>query len=335
MSEILHLKAGCLRPMAQNAAGSDPPLAMIVGAIFKDEAAYDGRPHQWVAPPAVVHAISVLEALSAPHRKRSGREYLFWFPEYRLGGAHWRADHPVRLTIPTNDRLNRLLNRFAAWLDLPDVDGHPWELSSRQGRKTFARFVALRDRTALYALAQQLGHRDVATTDRGYAGTYYDLSSEIDAQTLDQSVSAWEHMLSAPRLGGRAGAEIIAQRPRFRGVRMKEDIRTYARMLVDAGLILGVCEYGYCVYRQEYSACLGNAAGPNLVRREPSTCSRCKNFVVSSEHRTYWEQQARRHEALLNEPALPTQTLKIVRSRLEEARAMIRSIDPSTTRAST
>lgn len=179
----------------------------------------------------------------------------------------------------------------------------------------------------MYALAQQLGHRDVAITDRGYAGTDYDLSREIDAQTLDQSVSAWEHMLSAPHLGGRAGAEIIAQRPRFRGTRMKEDIRTYARMLVDAGLVLGVCDYGYCVYRQEYSACLGSAAGPNPVRRESSTCSRCKNFVVSSEHRAYWEQQARRHETLLNEPALPTQTLKIARSRLEEARAIIRSID--------
>jgi hypothetical protein len=36
-----------------------------------------------------------------------------------------------------------------------------------------------------------------------------------------------------------------------------------------------------------------------------------------------------RHEALLNEPALPTQTLKIARQRLEEARAMIQSIDSS------
>jgi hypothetical protein len=35
----------------------------------------------------------------------------------------------------------------------------------------------------------------------------------------------------------------------------------------------------------------------------------------------------RRCERLLNEPALPTQTLKILRERLEEARAMLRSID--------
>src|SRR5713226_477412 len=68
---------------------------------------------------------------------------------------------------------------------------------------------------------------------------------------------------------------------------------------------------------------------PNPVHREPSTCARCKNFAVSAAHRPYWLEQMRRCEALLHEPALPTQTLKIVRERLEEARAMLRSIHSS------
>jgi len=63
------------------------------------------------------------------------------------------------------------------------------------------------------------------------------------------------------------------------------------------------------------------------VRREPSTCARCKNFIVSPAHRSYWLDQAQRHEALLREPALPTQTLKIARERLTEALAVIRSIN--------
>jgi hypothetical protein len=98
-------------------------------------------------------------------------------------------------------------------------------------------------------------------------------------------------------------------------------------MLAEAGLVLGVCDWGYCVYREEYSACRGNASGPNPVLREPSTCARCKNFVISSAHRGYWLDQVRRHEALLNEPALPTQTLKIARERLNEAQSLIRAID--------
>jgi hypothetical protein len=176
-------------------------------------------------------------------------------------------------------------------------------------------------------LAQQLGHRERAETDHGYAGSDYRLNQEIDAEILQQSINAWEHMLAAPGLGGRAGEEIVANRPRFRGKRMKEDLASYARLLVDAGLVLGICDWGFCVYREEHSACLGNAAGPNPARREPSTCARCKNFAVSQRHRPYWVEQVHRCERLLDEPALPRQTLRLVRTRLDEARSLIRTID--------
>jgi hypothetical protein len=232
--------------------------------------------------------------------------------------------------IPTSPGVANGVNHLATWLALPHDSGKPWHFSTHQGRKTFVRFAALRDRSALFALAQHLGHRDRSVTDTGYAGTDYALDREIQAEILEQSVCAWEHMLSAPQLGGRAGAEILAKRPQFRGVRMKKDLKSYARMLVEAGLTLGICDWGYCVFRVEYSACRGSAAGPNPVNREPSTCARCKNFVVSPHHRPYWSDQQRRHEELLNEPALPTQTLKIARERLEEARSVLRSIDSST-----
>ena len=91
--------------------------------------------------------------------------------------------------------------------------------------------------------------------------------------------------------------------------------------------MLGVSDWGYCVYREEHSACLGNATGPNPARREPSTCARCKNFVVSTQHRPYWLEQARRSETLLDEPALPLQTLRIVRERMNEARGLLRALD--------
>ncbi|MGH8290537.1 MAG: hypothetical protein ACREV7_16220 [Steroidobacteraceae bacterium] len=326
-SEIMSLEAGCVRPLAGNTDTSATDLAVIVGSIFKHEAGFHGHPHEWVAPAPAVHAISVLEALSAPHRPPSGRRALWVRPRHRVLTAQWQSGGREHLRIPTISLMVLLLKRFGAWLELPCYEGKPWELSTHQGRKTFARFVALRDRTSLFALAQHLGHRDRAITDRGYAGNDYRLEREIEAAVLDKSICAWEHMLSAPGLGGRMGAEIIAKRPHFRGARMKQGIASYARMLVEAGLILGVCDWGFCVYREDHSACLGNTSGPNPLRREPSTCARCKNFVVSKEHRPYWVDQAQRHEMLLNEPALPTQTLKIARVRLEEARQMIRSID--------
>ena len=324
VSEILHLKAGCVH--RRSAEGASEPVTVIAGAIFKRQSGYHGRAHEWVAPPAAVQAVAVLEALSAGHRAVAGREEL-WLRRQRGNGAtEWHEVEPELLEIPSTARVSIQLERFGAWLGLT-YEGRPWRLTTHQGRKTFARFVALRDRTCLFALAQQLGHRERAETDNGYAGSDYRLAQDIDAEILEQSVNAWEHMLAAPGLGGRAGEEIVANRPRFRGKRFKEDLASYARLLVDAGLVLGVCDWGFCVYREEYSACLGNAAGPNPARREPSTCARCQNFVVSEQHRPYWADQVHRCQGLLDEPALPLQTLRIVRDRLDEARSLVRAID--------
>jgi hypothetical protein len=324
VSEILHLKAGCVQARCADAAGE--PVTVIVGAIFKRQAGYHGHPHEWVAPPPAAQAIAVLEALSVGHRGASGRDEL-WLRRRRGNGAtEWHHVQAEKLVIPSNARISTQLQRFGARLGLTHGD-QPWRLTTHQGRKTFARFAALRDRTCLFALAQHLGHRERAQTDHGYVGSDYRLNQEIDAEILQQSIGAWEHMLAAPGLGGRAGAEIVANRPRFRGKRMKEDLASYARLLVDAGLVLGVCDWGFCVYREEHSACLGNAAGPNAARREPSTCARCSNFAVSQHQRVYWAEQARRSEAFLDEPALPLQTLRIVRSRLDEARSLLRAID--------
>jgi integrase len=324
VSEILHLRAGCVQRHEGGAA--DTPVTVIVGAIFKRQPGYDGRPHEWVAPPVAVQAVSVLEALSAEHRAVSARDEL-WLRRRRGNGAtEWYHVHPEELEIASHQRVSTQLLRFGTWLGLTHQD-RPWKLTTHQGRKTFARFAALRDRSCLFALAQHLGHRERAQTDHGYVGCDYRLAQEINAEILEQSVAAWEHMLATPGLGGRAGAEIVAKRPRFRGSRMKQDLKSYARLLVDAGLVLGVCDWGFCVYREEHSACLGNAAGPNPARREPSTCARCKNFAVSAQHRPYWLEQARRCERLLNEPALPLQSLRIVRERLNEATLLLRAID--------
>jgi integrase len=323
VSEIAHLQSGCIQPFE----GTTAAAAVLTGAIFKLESGYHGRAHQWVAPEPAVHAVSVLEALSAPHRYRASRSQLcLRTREGFRTVSEWEPESTDELWIPRSERLNDLIKRFARRLNLPRHQGKPWTLTTHQGRKTFARFVALRDRTSLFALAQHLGHRDRLITDASYVGTDYALQREIDAEVLEQSVDAWEHMLSTPHLGGRAGAELDASRPRFSGRTMKQDLKSYARLLAEAGLTLGVCDWGFCIYRQDYSACRGDAFGPSAERREPSTCARCKNFVATCAHGPYWQDQVERHEALLRNPALPTQTLKIARERLNEALSMTQSI---------
>jgi integrase len=327
-SEILSLRTGSVRPMPSEQGNGRDAVAVIVGTIFKHESGYYGRTHEWVAPATAVHAISVLEALSEPHRRRSGREQL-WLRSrvHHRGFFEWRPDSTARLRLASKERIYRALAHLSAWLKLPIHEGTRWTLSTHQGRKTFARFVALRDRTGLFALAQHLGHRDRSVTDKGYVGNDYALHEDIEQHILEQSVTAWEEMLTAPALGGRGGAHIMARRPHFRGRRMKQDLRSFARLLVQAGLTLGVCDWGYCIYRQEHSACFGGPSGPNPIFREPATCGRCRNFVVTRKHRPYWEGQVERHRALLDEPDLPRQTLKLARERLTRATKILSFLD--------
>jgi integrase len=334
VSEILHLRAGCIHLRAAPGVNGITEIEVMAGTIFKHDRGYFGRPHEWVVPRVVIHAVSVLEALSAPNRERTGRSEL-WLrartATRTMGATEWQREPvgPSAVRVITTYTITECLQRYARWLNLPSFEGRSRRLTAREGRKTFARFAALRDRTCLYALAQHLGHRDRGVTDSGYSGTDYALEREIRTDILEQSVAAWEHMLSTPQLGGRAGQEILAKRPQFRGARMKVELKSYARTLVEAGLVLGVCDYGYCVYREEYSACRGNRSGPNPVYREPSTCARCLNFVVSTPHSPYWQDQSQRCQALLNDHSLPTQTIKIARERLEEARGVLASIDES------
>jgi hypothetical protein len=135
LSEILHLEVGCVRPLADSDARGDSGLVVITGAIFKSEA-YHGQPHEWIAPTPTVHAISVLEALSAPHRLRTGRKELWLRPADNFGATEWLPHYPRTLRVLSTLQMNLRLNNFGAWLGLPAHEGKPWRLSTHQGRKT-------------------------------------------------------------------------------------------------------------------------------------------------------------------------------------------------------
>lgn len=322
ISEILSLRAGCLVQRFSPHGGD--PFSMIEGRIYKTDCSGLGQPHQWVAPEPACRAIDVLEQLSRPPRHATGRDEL-WLTF--LGGNHGMstlfASDSTRWGIPSKSAINERLNRFAVWLTVPDYQGQRWHLSSHQGRKTFARFVALRDRSGLFALAQHFGHADRAMTDFGYACYDADLLKEVDAQIIEQSIGAWEHLLAAEQVAGKAGEEILERRPKFKGETAKDDRLGYARLMVDAGLTLAVCGWGYCVYRQDYSACHGSGGGPNPVYREPSTCARCANFAVTEKHAPYWQEQLRRNTELLHHEDLPAQTRFIAEHRVGEARRLL------------
>jgi hypothetical protein len=312
VSEILALEAGCIehRP----AADGCEDFSYLRGRIFKTATHDVGEPHLWVAPPPVVRAINVLDRLSEPLRRRTGCPQL-WLSMRGNGIVDARPADVLTL----HSLIARLNKSFAPFIALPaHTDRRPWHLTTHQGRKTFARFVGKRDRTGLHALQHHFGHVTRIMTDRAYVGTDFELGELIDAQALDETRAALEELLTASQLAGRAG-RMIAARSRFRGRTRDGDLAAYIDFLIDeSSMRLGVCDWGYCVYRAESAACRGDEHGPNPTWRTESTCVSCANFAVTQRHRPVWEARRNRNLGLIANTRLDSVSLALARTRIAE-----------------
>ncbi|WP_287181354.1 integrase [Mesorhizobium sp.] len=317
VSEILTLEANCIEEHP-SADGSEA-FAYLRGRIFKTAANEAGSPHLWPAPPPVLRAIEILHRLSEPFRAETGRSEL-WLSLAGSGIVDGRAPE----VITASSLIIRLNERFAPFIDLPrKEDGSPWHLTTHQGRKTFARFVGKRDRTGLHALQHHFGHVTRIMTDSAYVGTDFDLGELVDAQTLEETRSALEELLTASRLGGKAG-RLLSSRSRFRGRTRDGELAAYVDFLVeDSGMRLGVCDWGYCVYRAETAACIGDERGPNPLWRTESTCVSCANFAVTERHRPVWQARLERNLALIADQRLDEASLVLAKTRIAECERIL------------
>jgi hypothetical protein len=322
-SEILRLEEGCLERHAADGDGEEH--VYLVGTITKTSLTEHGDIHRWLAPEPVQRAIHILERLSAPLRELSGMRYL-WLHQLGYGRS------PLPTTMPVGQLTSSMVNvrmneRLAPFLALPDHQGNTWRLTTYQGRKTFSRFIGRRDRTGLTALQRHLGHVHRAMTDRAYVGTDFELAELIDDQAADETRKALEDLLLAPHVAGKAGV-MLSERSPFRGRTRSGDVDSYiAEILAETDMRLGVCDWGYCLYRRETSACLGGEREPNPVLRTQSTCSTCANFAVTEKHRPVWKARLERNTALLQRDDLDSESRALAEARIQESLRILAQLD--------
>lgn len=287
VSEILSMKVGSIEYRPIGETGVDQ--AYVVARLFKTVDDPDGRIERWVVPSPVVRAVELLERLSAPLRQASGRDELFLVKNTQFG----------EIVPVTHMHIAWRINDFAAHVGVPDHDGKPWKFSTHQFRKTFARFIARRDRTQLLGLAEHFKHASVAMTARGYVGSDFDLHSLIDHEARAETAAALDRLLAAKRLGGKMGERIVADNARFRGRAGEQVRRDYvAFILEETDLRIHACDYGWCVFQQETSRC-GGELQPDEAGRAPAVCLSCANMVIEVKHRAFWRDRRARNAALL------------------------------------
>ncbi len=276
-SEILSIRTGAIEYSPLGASGAKQ--AYLVARLFKT-AEVGGRLERWLAPAPVVTAVKVLERVSEPLRVASGRDELFLT----------RNTQYCAVIGITNMHINWRIREFAAYNGVRHHEGRAWPFSTHQFRKTFARFIARRDRSQLLALADHLKHVSVAMTAKGYVGTDFDMQQLVDHEGQIETATALDRFLSSDRLAGKMGERIAAGNASFRG-------RAGER---------------WCVFQAETARCGGKLA-PAPTGRSPAVCLDCANFVVEPKHAPYWRERRERNCVVM------TRASRLTRATLDEA----------------
>jgi hypothetical protein len=278
--------------------------------------AKSGRKHSWVACEPVVRAIEVLERLASPLMRIAGDDALF------LGGRGamlWtQAWGPSGIFVTSAGHLNQRLYEFARSTRAFMESGWRGRISMRHGRRSFARFVTMRNKNALGDLAVHFGHLSPRVTDTYYASGDSEYSRLLEEESERDAASVLNEIADAPRIYTNLSTD-MERDLRSRALEALDRVRkaSEVRRMVGAGAALAPCDWGVCLYKAPTSACKGTLAGPNDVLRTPETCAKCANFVVPPSWQPWWAKRVddlQRHLALRG---VPEQAQRLLQTRLE------------------
>lgn len=318
-SELIRLDANCLMQLGE--PGLDQ-RTVLKGIAAKRR----GMPRTWAASDHVVEVVQFLVDLYAEIRSFTGQSSL-------LLGKTPATPIPLPGHKLVRLGLESLSPRLLMFVNSPHRGaGSEFRVHTHMARKTFARFVVMRDKSALESLSYHYGHVHSAITDGAYVGVDIGLAKLLREEDRTDLADALMDLLSSGSLGGKAGKNIMkvseqasSGRSAFRG---KRSLRLAVDRLIDDGIRLAPCDWGYCVYSKATSACGGDDRGPNSVRRSPDVCATCSNFSVTERHKRYWNERLSRDEEFLKRPGLPDQTKQVVLARAAQSQGVLVSLTP-------
>ncbi len=332
-SEVKHLRRGCCA--TEKDGNGNPYRWRVTSLAFKGEGTPSGVPATWVVGQSAATAISVLERIHQD-RARDRTDWLFAPIKSGPGAGSAGRGGNIAMTVAGT---NRQLNRFVTWVNdycrthdrgdgIPDVDGRPWRLSTRQFRRTLAWYIARRPGGSI-AGAIAYRHHSVQMFE-GYAGTTESgFRAEVEAE---QALSRGEHLLAMidhnehTRLTGPAADEAqrrmeeMSQRPAFAGT-VTTDRRRFLRLISLHGPAVYPGKYVTCVYTHSKALCRAGAEqpadAPDQAHCKPLTC---RNVALTEQNVHAWHDELDTLDRdLASGPPLPP----ALTSRLEQRREQI------------
>ncbi|MCR2818921.1 hypothetical protein NQ166_08785 [Microbacterium sp. zg.Y1090] len=335
-SEVKHLRRGACE--ARLDANGEPYRWFVRSTAFKGELEAEGVPATWVVAPPVATALAVLERVH-DNRARGRNEWLFGPIKSGPGaGSAGRGGNVAMTTAGTN----RQLNRFIQWVNayctthnradrIPDVDGRPWKLSTRQFRRTLAWYIARRPGGSI-AGAIQYRHHSIQMFE-GYAGTSDSgFRAEVEAEeailrgeTLQALIDQHEHLdLFGPaRADAASRLAALAQDPGFAG-QVTTDRRRLIRLASAKGAEIYPGKYVTCVYNPDKALCRAGrqpTTGPDLNACKPLAC---KNVALDSANISAWLEELTELDVALSAPSvLPPALLVSLQARRDQVQRLL------------
>ncbi|WP_293778790.1 hypothetical protein [uncultured Oxalicibacterium sp.] len=314
IGEVLSLRRKCLELISH----SDKEKYWYVNGIAGKK---KGMARKWILASPAVDAINFVKELSRPLSGNAINTPLFL---KRPGGSS-AITHSCTFTQMSGMEANHLLRHFIAKrVDIASFT--PAQFHAHRARKTFARFVALRDKSALESLAYHYGHLYTAVLDRSYVGTDFDLEDLLRDENQREMREGLTDLLNATVIGGKAGDKLMKFRQAQSSFNGKAALTNMVDQLIQDGVVLAPCDWGYCVYAKDLSMCGGSEVGPNAERRSPSVCASCKNFAVTKAYSAWWERRYEQQEGFLRKEMLPDQTRRVVERQFDFTKQILSSL---------
>lgn len=326
-AEIKQLERGCLK--AARTSDGLPVRWSVRGRAFKGEPV-GGSDATWRVGDLAADAIRVLERLQSPEQR------LLFGTDMRLQRNTKRYAHPgarPRTVNETNTAMRDLVTWSNQWCEehdfddrIPDHDGEPWPVTTRQFRRTLAWFIARRPGGSI-AGAKQFRHLSIQMFE-GYAGTSRaGFRAEVEAEEalargefllamVDQH--AHEELAGPAAHQGRERLSRFGELATFRGV-VAESPTQLKRLLASEDPAIYTSDLVTCVFDPDRALCLQKTKrnSPDLGQCDPFNCA---NVAVTPSNRAHWRDQITEISALLERanglPPYVAQQLRDTRARI-------------------
>lgn len=324
-SEVGSLRRGCVQ-ITRDEDGR-PIMYKLVGRLYKHRAE-EGDAADWVVIEPVVRAVAVLDRL---HELAGSDAAEQLFARVQVGRPCLRPETSANLSKRLRtyvQRINELAARSTRTPPVPDVDGEPWPLQSRQFRRTLAWYIANQP-FGIVAGAIQYKHTQVSIF-QGYGGSRAaGFRDEVAREEARRRVTLVREVYEERKLGvdhgagGGAqalGAALDAVRAEVNDVpgAVEVDERRLLARLKSLAANLHVGILSDCFYREATAMCKPwqtETNKPAFARCAPGLCG---NSRIEARHLPAWERalkDAETHLARRDLPTLQREVLEVDRKR--------------------